>query len=91
MFLSVILLVGCATPAERRAAQAQEEHELWRAQQARKAKCSGYGFQIDTTAFSQCLQQVEQQQYWQREAEREAHFQRAQCYLSQTGNFKLCP
>ena len=105
MFLSVILLVGCATPAERAAQEHKKSIEVWsknyRAQQDRQEKCSGYGFQSGTTAFAQCLQQAEQQesmdkaimlqQSRQLEAERQEHFRRAQCYASQTGSFKLCP
>ena len=86
MFLSAILLVGCETPAERAAWARQEE-------QYRQEKCSGYGFQRGTTAFSQCLQIVEQQRSLELEEERQGHLRRAQCYLSPSSDrrFKLCP
>ncbi len=57
-------LMGCSTPEERYAEQ-QRQAEQRRATEERlrrtvETRCRGYGFAPQTTAFSQCLMQLDQ-------------------------------
>ena len=60
------LLTSCSTPQEEAKQAREEQYRQKQAQQANSkrlnAKCIGYGFQRGTTAFAQCIQQVEQQE-----------------------------
>jgi 1,6-anhydro-N-acetylmuramate kinase len=61
---AVSSLLGCATP-EQRYAEQQRQAEQRRAteerlRQAVQARCRGYGFEPQTTAFSQCAMQLDQ-------------------------------
>lgn len=71
--LSLIALVlcfsGCSTPEEQAAYRQQRiEKENERKKQLTRLskKCRDYGFKNDTTEFSQCLQQAEQQETLER-------------------------
>jgi hypothetical protein len=65
--LLLIFVVGCSTPEEEREEarqrmeraanqQMQARIEEERQKQALREKCSGFGFQPNTTSFAQCLQ-----------------------------------
>jgi len=65
-FLFVALLAACSTPEQIAERDRQNQYRAQLAQQAYverlAGKCDSYGFQRGTTAFAQCMQQVEQQQ-----------------------------
>lgn len=63
LLASLVLLASCASPERiaeldrERALQAQQQREQYRA--ALQARCSAYGFQPGTEAFSNCLMQLD--------------------------------
>lgn len=64
--LAVMAISACSTP-EKRYAREQRKQAEFRAkkeerQREMEGRCTGYGFKPNTTAFSQCLMQLDQAQ-----------------------------
>ena len=96
--LTAILLCqisACSTP-EQRQAQERQRQAVERAAQAQRiasleARCRGYGFELRTTGFAQCMmkldqadQQTAQAESQRRDLESRCELARAQGYLAPT-------
>jgi hypothetical protein len=93
--LAMTLITACTTPEQRYAQERQKQAQLQAAMAQRQAsleaRCRGYGFELRTTAFAQCLmkldqaeQQAESQKKQRAELESRCEFAKAQGWLAPT-------
>jgi hypothetical protein len=90
LLASTVLLSisGCTTPEQRYAQEQRKQAELRAAaaqkQRALEGQCRSYGFEPRTTAFSQCLMQLDQAQRQAALAQRQSQAQESQCELARS-------
>ena len=62
--MAMALITACTTPEQRyaqeRQRQAQQQAAMAQRQASLEARCRGYGFELRTTAFAQCLMKLDQ-------------------------------
>ncbi len=91
--LAMTLITACTTPEQRYAQERQKQAQLQAAMAQRQAsleaRCRGYGFELRTTAFAQCLmkldqaeQQAAQQKKQRDELESRCGFVQAQAHFT---------
>ena len=86
--LAMTLITACTTPQQRYAQEQRKQAELRAAaeqrQRALEGQCRNYGFEPRTTAFSQCLMQLDQAQRQAALALRQSEAQESQCELARS-------